>query len=127
MSKRGRPPGPVIDRPDDADDARVASDPRSAVRRWGAGLLGLGALLAFLPSSLLGLLGIMLTPKPGLDLALVILKLVDAVGWFGIGAWLLFEWGRLRFRVVAPAAIGWVWTYVLLWVMAGVGFMDIGY
>lgn len=118
---------PSVDPADETDAESVAPDPRSTLRRWAAGLLGLAAALAFVPSGLLVLLGFVLTPRPGNEVALGILKLVDFVGWFGIGGWLLVEWGRMRFRVVAPAAIAWAWAYVLLLLMTNVGFLNIGY
>ena len=118
-------------RPVESADETVAEsaapDPHSTIRRWAAGLLGLAAALAFLPSGLLVLLGFVLTPRPGNEVALGILKLADFVGWFGIGGWLLVEWGRLRFRVVAPAAIAWAWGYLVVLFMRGFGFLNIGY
>jgi hypothetical protein len=45
------------------------------------GLLGLVAAGAFLASGLVLALALALTPNPGMDVVLLILKLTDVVGW----------------------------------------------
>jgi len=74
------------------------------------GVLGLVAAAAFLASGLLLMLALALTPKPGNDALVVVLKTADVVGWLAIGRWLLIDWWHLRLRVLLPPVVAWLWT-----------------
>jgi hypothetical protein len=91
------------------------------------GLLGLAAAAAFLVSGLLLLLTLVLTPDPGNDALVVVLKSADAIGWLGIGLWLLVVWWHLRFRFLVPPAAAWIWTYLFAWIIGGHAHLNWGY
>ena len=109
----------------------IKSRPGDRSRRHLAGLvmrslLGLAAAVAFLVSGLLLLLDLALTPKPGDEFALSVMKVIDVAGWIAIGIWLLADWVHVRLRVIAPPVVAWVWTFSLAASMSGLGYLNWG-
>lgn len=100
---------------------------RSRLRTVAAGVLGLVGATAFLASGLLLILALALTPNPGGEALVPVLKAADVVGWLAIGLWLLVDWWHLRLRVLVPPVAAWLWTSLLLGTMNGLAYLNWGY
>lgn len=120
-------PGVAIESAAEASPHPPFRSPRSLLRTIALGVLGLVAAVAFLYSGLLLLLGTALSPNAGNEAILLVEKVVDIVGWFAIGGWLLLDWLRSRARVIAAPVAAWLWTYVFAGLMSAIGFLNIGY
>jgi hypothetical protein len=110
-----------LNRPDPATtDARsTTARTRSAtVIRF---LVGLLAAAVYLASGLLVLVAQIYAPGEGLEAVLGIARAVGVVVWIAIGVWLVTDWYRLRARVLAAAALAWVWAYLLVALVANNG------
>lgn len=90
-------------------------------------MLGLVGATAFLASGLLLILALALTPNPGGEALVPVLKAADVVGWLAIGLWLLVDWWHLRLRVLVPPVAAWLWTSLLLGTMNGLAYLNWGY
>lgn len=105
---------------------------RPRLDAWRVIRIGLWAVVlfastvAFLASSILLLLTIALSPAPGADVALTVLKAVDAVGWLSLGLWLMYEYLSLRPAILVPPLAGWAWTYLAAAMSSGLGHLNWG-
>ena len=107
-------------------EARPGGRGRPLLQRVALGMLGLVAAAAFLASGLLLLLTFALSPNPGNDAPVLVLKTADFVGWLAIGLWLLLDWRQLRLRVVVPPVAAWLWAYLLVGAMSGLAYLPWG-
>ncbi len=116
-----------------ADGSAPESEPGTRETAWGwRGLLrralglvlGLVAAVLFLGSWILLDVTLALTPYPGSDLALLIVKTVDFGGWLAIGGWLFVDWSHARLRVLLSPVIAWAWLLVLGSLASGLGFLS---
>lgn len=110
---RQDPPGYVPPHPAPAARAQPLPGHRLAWR-VAVAAIGLVAALAYLVSGLLLVFALFLYPKPGMELLLIVLKGATAIGWLGIGGWLLADLARLRIRVIGAAIAAWAWVWTCL-------------
>jgi hypothetical protein len=115
-------------------DTPETSQPLRPTRRWlrlaiglAGVLLGIAALLAFLASGLLGLFILALTPNPGHEAEVLILKAVLVAGWLAIALWLLHDLRRSRLRSLAAPIAAWIWVWVVGTWLGAVAFLNWGY
>ncbi len=90
-------------------------------------MLGIVSGLALLASGLLLILLLSLTPEPGAEPVVLILKGVALVGWLAIGGWLVGELLRARFRVVLAPIGAWLGLYLMATMLGTLGYLNIGY
>ena len=112
---------------DDSGAPPASRTARDVLRIVALAALGLVAAAAFLASGILILLSVGLTPNPGNEALLFVMKVFDVVVWLAIGWWLVVDWWRPRLRVVVPAVIAWAWAYLMAGALSGLGFLNIGY
>lgn len=90
-------------------------------------LLVIAAAIAYLVSGLFAMLVLVLTPEPGAEAYVLILKGALVGGWLAIGGWLVWDVSRLRWRFAAAPVAAWAWMYGILELMSGSAFLNIGY
>jgi hypothetical protein len=118
---------PVADATPAAGEGSPLRNPRTWLRTIALGLLGLVAAVAYAYSGILVALSASLSPNPGNDAALLLVKVVDILGWLAIGGWLLLDWLRLRARVFGAPAAAWLWAYAFAGFTSAFGFLNWGY
>ena len=99
---------------------------RGLARRLLAGLSGLVAAVVYLTAGLPILLLLALYPLPGSDVALTLLKASGMAGWVAIGAWLIVDWWRLRYRVLLAPFAAWVLAWAVVVTGSHLGVLAIG-
>ena len=102
------------------------SEVPSPRRHVAVAALGLVAILAWLWAGIAIPLALIMTPNPGQDSIVLILKVALVGGWLAILGWLLRDLvaGRLRFVVVAIGA--WAWIYGATAVLRGFAVLNWG-
>jgi hypothetical protein len=98
----------------------------SLTRRVAIGILGLLGVVAYLSSGFLLLLSLALSPNPGSDAPVLILKAVDIIGWLALGLWLLLDWSQYRLRGVVPPVGAWLWVFLLAAALGRLGYLAWG-
>ena len=90
-------------------------------------VLVIAAAIAYLLSGLFGLLILALTPEPGAEGYVVIIKGVMVCGWLAIGGWLVWDVSRFTWRFAAAPVAAWAWMYGSAYLLQGSAFLNIGY
>jgi hypothetical protein len=98
----------------------------SLTRRVAIGILGLVGVVGYLASGFLLLLSLAVSPNPGNDVPVLVLKAADVIGWLAVGLWLLLDWSQFRLRVVVPPVGAWLWVFLLAAALGRLGYLAWG-
>ena len=82
---------------------------------------------AYLTSGLLVLLLLALTPNPGADSTVLVLKAIMVIVWVAMAAWYIVQLVDLRWRFVVAPVAAWIWTYGVGLVLAQSAYLNWGY
>jgi hypothetical protein len=117
--------------PPQADSSERLPGARPSLVRLATGfvfaVLALGAALAFLASVVPAVFVLSLTPNPGADAVVLVLKIVLASGWVLIGIWGTVDLVRGRWRGFLSVAAVWAWLWTLGSMLASSAYLDWGY
>lgn len=75
-------------------------------------LLGVAGALGYLASGLFILLLSVMTPNPGAEAYVFLVKATAVVGWFAIGGWMLVKFAGFRWWFLAAPPGAWAWMYL---------------
>jgi hypothetical protein len=89
-------------------------------------VLWIAAALASLFAAGFGLILLLLTPNPGMEALVAILKVVFVAGWVGIAAWQFLQLFGRRWRFVVAPAASWIWLSVMATILGRVAFLNWG-